>query len=204
MKRRQVLKGSFLGVAGAAVSSFVSGRADALASVAREFPVDADASRELSRVDWKPVFLDDHQNQTLIVLSDLIIPETESPGAKQALANRFIDLLLAAETPEVQRSFLNSLAFLDGLSIKRQGSGFVHLSKNDQVAMLNLIAYPHTLGTWGEKASEFEGHSHFENLKAWIVRAYYSSEIGMRELGWDGSPIHGDLQGCTHSPSEHR
>src|SRR5215471_7379098 len=140
MKRRQLLKGSFLGVAGAAVSSFVSGRADSLASVAREFPVDADASRELSRVDWKPVLLDDHQNQTLIVLSDLIIPETETPGAKQALANRFIDLLLAAETPEVQRSFLNSLAFLDGLSIKRQGNGFVHLSKNDQVAMLNLSA----------------------------------------------------------------
>jgi hypothetical protein len=204
MKRRQVLQGSLLGVAGATVSSLFPGRTNAFAPGAREFPVDADASRELSRVDWKPAFLDDHQNETLIVLSDLIIPETETPGAKQALANRFIDLLLGAETPEVQRSFLNSLAFLDGLSIKRQGNGFVHLSKNEQVALLNLIAYPHTLGTWGEKAQEFEGHSHFENLKSWIVRAYYSSEIGMRELGWDGSPFHGDLQGCSHSPGEHQ
>jgi hypothetical protein len=204
MKRRQVLRGSLLGMVGAAVSSFFPSQTVALAPSAREFPPDEDASRELSRVDWEPTFLDEHQNQTLIVLSDLIIPETDTPGAKQALVNRFIDLLLAAETPDTQRSFLNSLAYLDGLSIKRHRTGFVHLSRDGQVELLNLIAYPHTLGTWGEKAHEFEGHAHFNNLKGWISRAYYSSEIGMRELGWDGSPFHGDLQGCSHAPGQHQ
>src|SRR6059036_2418028 len=199
MKRRQILRGSVLGMVGATVSSFFPSRTVALVPGAKEFPLDQDASRELSRVDWKPAFLDEHQNQTLIALSDLIIPETDTPGAKQALVNRFIDLVLGAETPDTQRSFLNSLAYLDGLSIKRYRTGFVHLSRDRQVELLNLIAYPHTLATWEEKAYEFEGHAHFNNLKSWISRAYYSSEIGMRELGWDGSPFHGDPQGCSHA-----
>ena len=44
------------------------------AGEARKFPQDHDASRELSGADWKPIFLDLHQNKTLIRLSDLIIP----------------------------------------------------------------------------------------------------------------------------------
>ena len=204
MQRRQVLRGTVLGAAGAAVSSFFPDKTAARAHSAKEFSSAEDASIELSRSDWKPVFLDEHQNQTLIDLSDLIIPKTDTPGAKQALVNRFIDLLLAAETPETQRSFLNSLAYLDGLSIKQHRAGFVHLPRERQVELLNLIAYPHSLGTWGERANEFEGHSHFSNLKGWIIRAYYTSEVGMRELGWDGSSFHGDLQGCSHPPGEHK
>src|SRR5262245_53303704 len=100
MERRQVLRGSLLAIVGAGVSSFFANRTVGLAPSPREFPLDEDASRELSRVDWKPLFLDEHQNQTLIVLSDLIIPETDTPGAKQALVNRFVDLLLAAEGPD--------------------------------------------------------------------------------------------------------
>jgi hypothetical protein len=204
MKRRQVLQSSLLGAVGAAVSSLFPRRSGALPPGAREFRLDEDASRELSRAAWKPLFLDEHQNETLIVLSDLVIPETDTPGAKQALVNRFIDLLLDVETPDTQRSFLNSLAYLDGLSIKRNRTAFVHLARDTQLELLNLIAYPHTLNTWGEQAPEFEGHAHFNNLKGWISRAFYSSEIGMRELGWDGSYFHGDPQGCSHNSAEHQ
>jgi hypothetical protein len=204
MKRRQALRATALGLVGVASSSLVPNNTVGRPSGAKEFPPDQDASKELSSSDWKPVFLDEHQNQTLIVLSDLILPATDTPGAKQALVNRFIDLLLAAETSETQRSFLNSLAYLDGLSIQQHRNGFVHLPRERQIELLNLIAYPHALGTWGEKAKEFEGFAHFSRLKSWITRAYYSSEIGMRELGWDGSFRHGDLRGCPHAPEVHR
>ena len=205
MKRRQVLRATVAGVAGVLTSSFLKG-GETIGSPPRAklFPPDQDAARELSGSDWNPIFLDEHQNQTLIALSDLIIPATDTPGGKQALVNRFIDLLLSAETPETQRSFLNSLAYLDGLSIARHRNGFVHLARERQVELLNLIAYPHALGTWGEKAKEFEGFAHFNQLKSWISRAYYSSEVGMQELGWDGSFAHGELQGCTHLPGTHQ
>ena len=39
---------------------------------------------------------------------------------------------------------------------------------------------------------------HFANLKQWIAGAYFSSEKGARELGWDGNVFHTELPGCTH------
>ena len=72
-------------------------------ALAREFPAGYDTSKELARSDWTPAFLDEHQNETLIALSDLIIPKTDTPGAKEALVNRFIDQVLAAESAQDQR-----------------------------------------------------------------------------------------------------
>jgi hypothetical protein len=35
-------------------------------------------------------------------------------------------------------------------------------------------------------------------LKAWIVGAYYSSEQGMRELGWNGNYAFESYPSCDH------
>ena len=47
------------------------------------------------KAEWKPVLFDAHQNETVIALTDLIILATETPGAKEAQVNRFIDLILS-------------------------------------------------------------------------------------------------------------
>jgi len=194
--RRELFRRTLLGAAGVAAAT--PPRAEG-----REFPADYDASKDLARADWKPVFLDDHQNETLIILSDLIIPKTDTPGAKEALANRFIDRLLAAETGETQRAFVEGLAYLDGECMSRYRTAFRYTPVESQVEFLGYLAYPHSLGTWGsEGTAEFPGHKHFRRLKDWISRAFYSSETGMRELGWDGPP-HGEFEGCAHSGSSH-
>ena len=38
----------------------------------------------------------------------------------------------------------------------------------------------------------------FSNLKGWIAGAYYSSEKGLKELGWTGMKMFGSFPGCTH------
>jgi len=187
MNRRDLFRQAFVGAAAAASQT---------AAPAREFSSDHDASKELARADWKPLFLDDHQNQTLVAFSDILIPETDSPGAKAALVNRFLDLVLAAETRDVQRRFLDGLAFLDGESFERYRAAFVYLTPEQQTEVVRLMAYPHTLETWDEGAKgEYPGRTHFSNLKDWISRAYYSSEPGMRTLGYTGVP-HGVFEGC--------
>ena len=92
MKRRELFRQTLLGAIGSAVTSAFRGAA-AEPRHARQFPSDFDASKDLARADWKPVFLDTHQNETLIALSDMILPKTDTPGAKEALVNRFIDRL---------------------------------------------------------------------------------------------------------------
>ncbi len=204
MKRRELFRRSVLGTLGAAFTALASGKPALPNPEAREFPSGHDASKELARSDWKPTFLDEHQNRTLTELADHIIPDTDTPGAKAAQVNRFIDHLLAAESREVQTQFLDSLAYLDGGCMGRYGSAFIHLARENQVEFLNLIAYPHRLVNWGDNRSEFPGHTQFNNLKDWISRAYYNSEVGMKDLGWSGTSFHGTFSGCEHPKGTHR
>jgi len=44
---------------------------------------------------------------------------------------------------------------------------------------------------------------HFENLKGWISGAYYSSEAGMRELGWTEDRVFEKFPGCEHPEGHH-
>src|SRR5262252_8032043 len=53
-----------------------------------------DFANEFNNPNWKPLFFSDEQNQTMVALCDVILPATESPGAKQAMANRYVDLVL--------------------------------------------------------------------------------------------------------------
>ena len=175
----------------------VIGAAAALPAAAREFPKDYDPAKELARADWKPIFFDAHQNETMIVLSDLIIPATDTPGAKEALVNRFIDGLMAVEPPEVQREFLNALAFLDGECMQHYKTAFLHATREQQTELLTFVAHPHSYDMWsGSLKGDPMMHRHFLVLKDWIARSYYSSEIGKRELGSDGSVPHGEFTGC--------
>ena len=36
------------------------------------------------------------------------------------------------------------------------------------------------------------------HLKGWVAGAYYSSEMGMKELGWTGDTFFEGYPGCTH------
>ena len=197
MKRREFFGRSLWGSLTAALAGAAPVRA-------REFPPGYDASAELASPDWTPVFLDAHQNDTLIRLSDLIIPETDTPGAKAALVNRFIDRLLASESRETQSRFLDALAWFDGECLRRYRAAFLHLPDESQLEFLNFVAYPHKLVTWKDNRSEFPGHSHFLTLKDWISRAFYNSEAGLKELGWIEDAMSGSFPGCPHPEGHHK
>ncbi len=208
MNRRDLLKATVLTGAAAALRPSLATAQTAPPPSSELTPAQrgVDASNEFNVPDWKPRFLDDHQNETLIILSDLIIPATDTPGAKEAFANRYIDLVLSAETPEVQRDFLNSLAYLDGESIRRFKAAFRYLSREDQDDLLHGLAFPSNGSEWtGEPAPPDVGHAHFEALKERIMTAYYTSQIGLtKELGWDGAYTHGHYQGCEHPEGNHK
>jgi Gluconate 2-dehydrogenase subunit 3 len=214
MKRRELIRGGVL--AGAVVALQPGARmgqntpqAAATGQPSELTPAQSgvDAAKDLAAPGWKPRFLDEHQNETLIVLSDLMIPATDTPGAKEALVNRYIDLVLAAETSEVRGRFLNSLGYLDGESTRRFKAAFRYLSRDDRDDLLHGMAYPRSGSKWtGEaEAKPDVGHEHFEALKKSIMTAYYSSQVGVvQELGWDGAFTHGIFQGCEHAGGDHK
>jgi len=77
---------------------------------AQEKPHPEAVSEPADKLDWTPQVFDSHQNQTVITLTDLIIPPTDTPGAKDVHANRYIDLFLA-DGPDSERT-----RFIEGLS----------------------------------------------------------------------------------------
>jgi len=163
-----------------------------------------DGSTFLTEPNWKAVFLSDQQNDTLIALSDAIIPATGTPGAKQALVNRYLDLLLSVQPTKFQEQFVDALTFIDSESQVQFGKDFRLLTPDDQIWLLTPWAYPRHASRWVEQEEKPDrGQQHFQRLKALIAAAYYGSEIGQKELGWDGSIIHGAYEGCEHSAAPH-
>ena len=195
MNRRELLRNSLLAMGVAAASPYAG---------ARIFAAGEDPSVELERTDWTPVFFSAHQNETLIELSEAIIPATDTPGAKAALVNRFIDLVMSVEPPAVQKAFLESLAWFDTGAQERYKADFVDLSAEEKGDLLNLVAWPHTHARWGSTENGFAGHEHFILMKRWTVSAFYSSPVGLKEQGWDGWAARGTFTGCEHQPGEHK
>lgn len=166
-----------------------------------------DGSKYLTDPNWKAVFLNQHQDETLIALSDVIIPATDTPGAKEALVNRFLDLLLSVQPAEFQERFVDALAFIDAQSNQQLGKDFRSLGPDDQIWLLTPWAYTRQPSHWTERdqrrTEPDQGADHFDLLKTLIASAYYGSEIGQKELGWDGEFTHGPYQGCEHQPNTH-
>ena len=150
-----------------------------------------DGAENLSDSNWKPVFLNVEQNETVVALAEAIVP-----GSTKAQVNRFIDLLLSVDTAEQKNKFADSLAAFQTESQKRFGKGFPSLDGGQQNMLLTDASAP--------PAKEDAGlHGHFENLKGWISGAYYSSEAGMRELGWTGDYAFERFPGCNHTEGHH-
>ncbi len=171
------------------------------------------ADAKSSAADWAPEFLDPHQNETLTVLAERIVP-----GSTKAQVNRFIDLLLTVDTQENQKKFLASLGAFEAEGINRFGKPFKDLTEDQQNQILTVAStekpgHPEGssdssgLAVPSKESSETETRvtirDHFENIKGWVSGAYYSSEVGMRELGWTGDVYFDSFPGCEH-PEGHK
>ncbi len=151
----------------------------------------------LTEKDWKPRFFDDHENETVIAVSDLLIPDTDTPGAKAALCNRFIDVLLDASDADTQKRYYEALGWLDGYCMSHHGQPFTRLGREQQTKVLTLLTQ--------QKPNPDMAHGAqlFGVIKESIVRAYYTSEIGLvQELKYQTNPYQTEFPGCKN-PEEH-
>jgi hypothetical protein len=165
----------------------------------------AAADEKAATADWAPEFLDPHQNATLIVLAERIVP-----GSTGAQVNRFVDLLLTVDTQENQKKFLASLSTFEAEAITRHRQPFKDLTEDQQNAILTTASTEKPGQESGADSSSVppkDGaeevrmtlRDHFENMKTWVSGAYYSSEHGIKELGWTGQVMWDSYPGCQHS-----
>ena len=80
------------------------------------------------------------QNEIVVAMSDVMIPATDTPGAKAAKVNEFIDLILTEwATDEESKVFLEGLAEADRRANALFGHGFAAASANEQTAIVQAF-----------------------------------------------------------------
>lgn len=192
--RRGMLKTLVMGAGGLATLPILGQTQPVLPGpAAMGMPSAADATP--AGAGWRPLFFDAHQNETLIALTDLIIPATDTPGAKAALVNRYVDLLYNEETMENQQQLIQALAWFDGRSLALHNKPFVSLSESQQTALLKPLADP-SKARPGDEA----GVKAFTYIKELTIFGYYTSKIGLdEELKYQGDQYNPSFPGaCTH------
>ncbi|HEY3743361.1 MAG TPA: gluconate 2-dehydrogenase subunit 3 family protein [Bryobacteraceae bacterium] len=140
-------------------------------------------------IPWKPQVLNAHQNETIIVISDLIIPETDTPGAKAANVNRYIDLFLSVTPADQTENLIGGLGWLDRYTNQQHGHAFTSCSKDQQIAILEALAA-------NQQPGLETGHAFFDTIKGITTRFYYNTAIGFRELNKGGRMP--STFGCAH------
>lgn len=132
---------------------------------------------------------------------DLIIPETETPGAASAGVHWFLDDAARYDTG-LRSDLAAGLRRLDERARMAHGHGFVQLPQATQVELLAEIDdRPKAAG-----AASTDDRRFFALLKARVIDAYYKSEIGqLGELEWVGHEFYDEFPGaCTHAdPTNH-
>jgi len=135
-----------------------------------------------------PSYFSQADFDTIAKLADLIIPQTDTPGAMEAGVPHWIDLQVAAR-PELQEQFKQGLAYLAEQSHTINGSPFTALSEPQQVAILQALS------TEADTAKS----GFFKTVKDLTVDTYYKTEVGLvQELGFHGNTFRSSFPGCTH------
>ena len=125
---------------------------------------------------YKPALLNAHEYATLQKLGDYIIP-----GSTQAACPDFIDLL-ASQNPDLAAIYTGGIFWLDAEMQRRYGANFVTAKPADQIALLDLIAYRKN-----ESPELGPGIRFFDWARKMIVDAFYTSPVGIKDLGYLGN-----------------
>jgi len=151
-------------------------------------------------------FLNDHELKTVAVLSDLILPATPIAGsATDAEVPDFIEFM-AKDIPELKPTLRGGLMWLDHRSNTDFDKEFIAVSEDQQKQILDTIAFPEVEIPIKEQPLEIQFFSLMRNL---TLTGYYTSEIGIKDLGyvgnianvWDGVPQEVlDQHGVAYEP----
>jgi hypothetical protein len=149
-------------------------------SVAQISPLISDVAA--MSANYIPKFLGKHHFQMNKRLVDLIIPESDTPGALTANVHQFIDVMLdgwaAADT---QLRFLDNFNNIDRRSMAMTGKTFADANRTQQIKLLEVLDK--------ESFSDNGTDIFFGEFKALVVFGYYSSEEGASvELRYDRIP----------------
>jgi len=191
LNRRQALRRIVVGGAAAAAAPLW---VENLLAIADQHAAHR-AAAPAAAAPWTAQVLNPQQNEIVIAVSELIIPQTDTPGAKAAKVNEYIDGVLADANTADREKFLQGLTWIDVRSKDRYRATFVNAAPEQQIELLTLLGTP----TPAPVPDTAVGVAFFDAIKGMTIAGYYTSEVGLKqEIGDDGQMFFAEFKGCTH------
>ncbi len=141
-------------------------------------------------------YLDAHQ-QLIDHLTEIIIPATNTPGARSALAYETVIRLIKNAGRVTQNNFIDGLKSLQSYSINEFDKTFIEISKEQQIKIVTHFQQEgrNYTGKLGKIKNKLLGKSFFHILKEYTTIAYCTSQPGATQaLAYDYIP--GKYEAC--------
>lgn len=145
------------------------------------------------------------QDATVTCIADVLLPQTDTIGAKAVGVNRFIDVLLTESMLDEQRKrFLEGLAQIDARCHSLYGSAFAAASASHQQALIHELDrhLPAPTSSPRELAARARApvtaESAYAQVKELVVLGYFTSEPVAKTL-MSAPLIPGRYDGCIHT-----
>lgn len=143
-----------------------------------------------------PQFFKPEEFQTVELLTEMIIPTDEEPGAREAQVANYIDFMVCAAAeykPELQREWTSGLALLDQLSREKYGRPFREVPAADRERLLTEMSLPER-----DPKANHRGFAFYKLVKEMTIHGFYTSRVGLvGVLRYQGRQYLTAFPGCT-------
>lgn len=146
---------------------------------------------------YSPQFFKPDEFQAIRMLTEMIIPADDKPGAREAKVAEFIDFLVysAAEfLPSMQKEWSDGLATLNSECRKLHGKPFPECAEAERNELLAEMSAPES-----DPKAHHNGYDFYMLIKDTTVNVFYSSRVGLMDvLEFKGLDYRSEFPGCTH------
>ena len=183
---------------------FAAGLAGEISTADAQHVHAAAASMKGALGEYKRQFLTEHEWKTVSRLAELIVPADGSGGsAVDAGAPEFIDLL-CSQNQQIGDIYTGGVSWLDAAMRERFGKEFVDANEKEQSGMLDALVREEREVSSRQSSSGSGPYAEFRDYQAWdrptmgagveffdwvrkmAVDAYYTSSVGMKDVGYPG------------------
>lgn len=137
----------------------------------------------------KDQFFTEFEMETIGVLADIIVPESEEHvKATETGVVEFIEFMAKDQPERHQRELRGGLAWINTESSHRyDGKAFIEATPEQQIAIVDDIAYDLPEGQEDVDNNLLVGIRFFDHLRFLVVTGFYTSKAGVKYLGYEGN-----------------
>lgn len=142
---------------------------------------------------FRPAFFTAQEFATVRAVTERMIPSDDTPGAREANVAEWVDRSVK-DDPRLHEVYREGLRRLERQAMARHKLPFIKLGAGQQDTLLQDLADMNaTPPSAGNAEARF-----FRSIRGLTIDIFYTSRIGLKELGYNGNTFLLEFKGCTH------